>query len=127
MRLSRSFAVGVLALLCATTALASWYDDYDAGVNAAHAGKWSVVIQRMTAAINANSKESDNAREYGAIFINYHPYYYRGVAYLQISRRPRAAFPRSSGRSKPSCSAPRRSWPPPVRRSRNHPPPSPRR
>jgi hypothetical protein len=38
MRLSRSFAVGVLALLCATAALASFYDDYDAGITAVRAG-----------------------------------------------------------------------------------------
>ena len=43
--------------------------DYDAGLNAARAGKWQVVIQRMTAAIAGNPKENDKARTYGAIFI----------------------------------------------------------
>jgi tetratricopeptide (TPR) repeat protein len=90
MRLSRSFAVGAVALLCATAALASWYDDYDAGVNASRTGNWNLVIQKMTAAINGNPKENDRARTYGAIFINYHPYYYRGVAYLQLNKYEQA-------------------------------------
>jgi tetratricopeptide (TPR) repeat protein len=44
----------------------------------------------MTAAISANPKENDKAREYGAIFINYHPYYYRGAAYLQLNKYEQA-------------------------------------
>ena len=90
MRLSRSFAVGVLALLCATAALASWYEDYDAGIAAARVGNWNVVVQKMTAAIKGNPKENDKAREYGTIFINYHPYYYRGAAYLNLGKYEQA-------------------------------------
>lgn len=90
MRSTRILAFGVVALFVANAALASWYDDYDAGVNAARAGNWNAVVQKMTAAINGNPKENDKARTYGAIFINYHPYYYRGVAYLQLGRYEQA-------------------------------------
>src|ERR1700730_10912742 len=86
MRSMRSFTIGFALLLAATAALASWYDDYDAGLTAARNGQWSVVIQKMNAAIAGNPKENDKARTYGAIFINYHPYYYRGVAELNAGR-----------------------------------------
>jgi tetratricopeptide (TPR) repeat protein len=77
-------------LLAASAALASWYDDYDAGVNAAKNGQWAVVIQKMSAAIKGNGKENDKARTYGAIFISYHPYYYRAVAYLNTGKYEQA-------------------------------------
>jgi len=83
-----SFAL--VLLFVASSALASWYDDYDAGLNAVRKGQWSVVVQKMTSAINGNGKESDKARTYGAIFINYHPYYYRGVAYLNLGKYDQA-------------------------------------
>jgi len=86
MKSTRTFTLGFVLLLAATTLLASWYDDYDAGLTAARNGQWSAVIQKMTAAINGNPKENDKARTYVAIFINYHPYYYRCVAYLNVGR-----------------------------------------
>lgn len=90
MNAARTIALSFLALLVASVASASWYDDYDAGVNAARSGNWNAVIQKMTAAINGNPKENDKARTYGAIFINYHPYYYRGVAYYQLHKYEQA-------------------------------------
>jgi tetratricopeptide (TPR) repeat protein len=90
MKFARTFTIGLLGLLLATAALASWYDDYDAGIAAARKGQWSVVIQKMTAAINGHPNEGDNEREYGAIFITYHPYYYRGVAYLNTGKYEQA-------------------------------------
>jgi Tetratricopeptide repeat. len=99
MRLTRTFTIGFIALLFAAVALASWYDDYDAGIAAAGKGQWSVVIQKMTAAINGHPKESDHERTYGAIFITYHPYYYRGVAYLNTGKYEQAIsdFEKTSG------------------------------
>jgi tetratricopeptide (TPR) repeat protein len=83
----RILTVALLAfLLPAGAAMASWYDDYDAGVTASQKGQWSVVVQKMTAAINAHPKESDHEREYGAIFINYKPFYYRAVANLNLGK-----------------------------------------
>ncbi|HXH38341.1 MAG TPA: hypothetical protein VNN08_06915 [Thermoanaerobaculia bacterium] len=90
MRSTRTFTIGFALLLAASTALASWYDDYDAGLNAARSGQWGVVIQKMSAAIKGNSKENDKARTYGAIFISYHPYYYRAVAYLNTGKYEQA-------------------------------------
>jgi tetratricopeptide (TPR) repeat protein len=79
-------AMAVFLFFVATAALASWYDDYDAGLNAARKGQWNTVVQKMSAAISGNAKESDKARTYGAIFISYHPYYYRGIAYLNTGK-----------------------------------------
>lgn len=90
MRFTRTFTIGLLGLLIATAALASWYDDYDAGIAAVGKGQWATVIQKMTAAINGHPKESDHERTYGAIFITYHPYYYRGVAYLNTGKYEQA-------------------------------------
>ena len=99
MRFTRTFTIGIVALLFAAAALASWYDDYDAGIAAAGKGQWSVVIQKMTAAVNGHPKESDHERTYGAIFISYHPYYYRGVAYLNTGKYEQAIseFEKTSG------------------------------
>ncbi len=86
--MTRKTTLAVLALqLVAAVALAqSWYDNYDAGLDAARRGEWQAVVQKMNAAIKENPKEDNRAREYGTIFINYHPYYYRGVAYLNVGK-----------------------------------------
>jgi tetratricopeptide (TPR) repeat protein len=99
MRASRTVTMALALLLAAPAAFASWYDDYDDGLKAVRNGQWSAVIQKMTAAINGNGKENDKARTYGAIFINYHPYYYRGVAYLNTGKYEQAIsdFERTSG------------------------------
>ena len=80
----------LLSTFVTGVAFASWYDDYDAGVAAARAGNWSVVVQKMTSAIKGNGSENNKARTYGAIFINYHPYYYRGAAYLNLGKYEQA-------------------------------------
>lgn len=93
-------AVAVLALsLFAGIAEASWYDDYDAGLIAVKKGNWSSVIQKMSAAIKGNPKEGDRVRTYGVVTVNYHPYYYRGVAYLQTGKYEEAVadLERTSG------------------------------
>lgn len=88
---TRTFSIALLTFALAIgVANASWYDDYDAGLAAARAGNWNVVVQKMTAAIKGNGNENNKARTYGAIFINYHPYYYRGVAYLNLGRYEQA-------------------------------------
>jgi tetratricopeptide (TPR) repeat protein len=85
-----TLAAVLFTLVFASAAHASWYDDYDAGVAAARAGNWQTVIARMSAAIKGNPSENNKARTYGAIFINYHPYYYRGVACLNSGRYEQA-------------------------------------
>jgi len=99
MKSARSVTIGLALLLAASAAFASWYDDYDDGLKAARNGQWSAVIQKMTAAINGNPKENDKARTYGAIFINYHPYYYRAIAYLNTGKYEQAVsdFEKASG------------------------------
>jgi tetratricopeptide (TPR) repeat protein len=99
MKSARSVTIGLALILAASAAFASWYDDYDDGLKAARNGQWSAVIQKMTAAINGNPKENDKARTYGAIFINYHPYYYRGIAYLNTGKYEQAVsdLEKSSG------------------------------
>ncbi len=97
----RHFSMIALALLFAGVALAgSWYDDYEAGTNAAKKGNWSLVVQMMSSAIKGAPNENDKARAYGTIFLNYHPYYYRGYAYLKLGKYEQAIadFEKTSGR-----------------------------
>lgn len=79
-------AVFALQLFAGMAMAQSWYDNYDAGLDAARRGDWQTVVQKMNAAIKENPKEDNRAREYGTIFINYHPYYYRAVAYLNTGK-----------------------------------------
>jgi len=98
--MKRNLFLAVALFAIAGTALAaSWYDEYNDGIKAVNAGRWQVVIQKMTAAIAGRPKEEDNARSYGNIFINYHPYYYRGVAYLRTGKFDQAIsdFEKTSG------------------------------
>ena len=91
--MKRRRLITLLVLCTALTAgvvLGSWYDDYDAGLNAIKAGQWKAAVDRMTAAIAGNHNENNNARTYGAIFINYHPYYYRAVAYINLGQYQKA-------------------------------------
>lgn len=74
--------VVVLVMLVATPAFADWFDDYNAGIAAAKKQNWDVVIQKMTSAIKGKAEEG-RVKPYGAIFIEYHPYYYRGIAYFE--------------------------------------------
>lgn len=92
------FAIALLAVAGSALA-ASWYDEYNEGIKAVSAGRWQVVIQKMTTAIAGSPKENDNARTYGNIFINYHPYYYRGLAYLRTGKYDQAVsdFERTTG------------------------------
>ena len=96
---TRTLAIALITLFAATAALASWYDDYDAGIAAVRKGQWQVVVLKMSSAIKGNPKEGDNTRTYGAIFINYHPYYYRGVAYMNLGQYEQAIsdFEKTSG------------------------------
>ena len=100
MNRTRTFALSLMLFAFVTgVANASWYDDYDAGLNAARTGNWSVVVQKMSAAIKGNPKEQNKAKTYGTIFINYHPYYYRGVAYMNLGKYDEAVadLERASG------------------------------
>ena len=98
--MKRNILVAIALFAIAGSALAaSWYDEYNDGIKAVSAGRWQVVIQKMTAAIAGSPKENDNARTYGNIFINYHPYYYRGLAYLRTGKYDQAIsdFEKTSG------------------------------
>lgn len=86
---ARTLTLAVVAF-AAIAAHASWYDDYDAGLVAVRRGNWALAAQKMSAAIAGNPKEDNKSRTYGAIFINYHPYYYRGVANLNLGRYEQA-------------------------------------
>lgn len=86
----RTLAVTLFALALATTAHASWYDDYDAGLIAAKKGSWATVAQKMSAAIKDQPKENSRLRTYGMDFRNYRPYYYRGVANLNLGKYEQA-------------------------------------
>ncbi len=83
-------AVLITMFLATGVAYASWYDDYDAGIAAVRAGNWNAVVQKMSAAIKGNGSENNRARSYGMNYVNYHPYYYRGVAYLNLGKYEQA-------------------------------------
>jgi tetratricopeptide (TPR) repeat protein len=97
--MKRHLLLAIILLMIAGGAEASWYDDYEAGIAAVRKGQWQVVIQKMTAAIAVTPKENSNARTYGNIFINYHPYYYRGLAYMRVGQYDKAIadFEQTSG------------------------------
>lgn len=80
----------VCTLLSAGVVLASWYDDYEAGLKAVKAGQWKTAAEKMSSAIAGNKNENNNARTYGNIFINYHPFYYRAVAYINLGQYQKA-------------------------------------
>ena len=84
------FAFALLTLALATAAQASWYDDYDAGLIAAKKGAWATVAAKMSAAIKDQPKENSRLRTYGMDFRNYRPYYYRGVANLNLGKYDQA-------------------------------------
>mgnify|MGYP000150225892 CR=1 FL=1 len=91
MRVTRIAVVLMVAVaMTAGVAEASWYDDYEAGLTAVRKGDWKTAADRMTKAIAGNPNENNKARTYGAIFINYHPYYYRGAANLNLGRYEQA-------------------------------------
>lgn len=97
--MKRRFLLAIALLTIAPSLFASWYDEYDAGIAAVKKGQWQVVIQKMSASIAGNPKENSNARTYGNIFYNYHPYYYRGLAYLRTGQYDKAIsdFERTEG------------------------------
>jgi hypothetical protein len=78
-------ALLILVLLSASPLMAKeWYDSYAEGIKAARAKNWSLVVSKMNEAIAKKPNEGDRERTYGAIFLNYKPYYYRGVAHLNL-------------------------------------------
>ena len=81
--LTRVIIVLLLVVVPASTALGDWFDDYDAGIKAAQNQNWDAVVAKMNAAIAKHPHEGNRERTYGNIFIPYHPYYYRGYAYMQ--------------------------------------------
>lgn len=87
----RSLLSVALVVLSASSVLGDWKDDYKAGVKAAQSENWRLVIEKMTAAIAARPNENPRERDYGAVFIKYHPYYYRGVAHFNLKNYKQAA------------------------------------
>ena len=79
-----------LLFFVASAARATWLDDYDAGLKAVRAGDWNTVVTKMTSATAQMPGESDRKRTYAAVFLSYHPYYYRGIAYANLGRSAEA-------------------------------------
>jgi hypothetical protein len=74
----------MLLVLSAAPAEADWLDDYQAGLKAAQSEQWSVVVQKMSAAIKSRPRENSREGTTGTGFIAYHPYYYRGLANIEL-------------------------------------------
>jgi tetratricopeptide (TPR) repeat protein len=87
-RARKTFALFILmSLLSGVEAFAKeYYEFYEEGLAAVRNKQWSVVIEKMNAAINIEPNENKRARSYGANFFAYHPYYYRGIAYFNLNQ-----------------------------------------
>lgn len=84
---TRRLALTLVILAFALPSVAAakeWYDYYREGIAAARSQSWSTVIEKMNQAIALKPQEESRARTYGAIFIAYRPYYYRGIAHLSM-------------------------------------------
>jgi hypothetical protein len=77
-------AAAMLLTLAAPPAEADWLDDYKAGLKAAQNRQWSVVIEKMSAAIKSRPRENARERTTGTGYEAYHPYYYRGLANIEL-------------------------------------------
>ncbi len=87
MTVRRRFSIALILLaLTFPASAAEWFDDYFAGIDAAKKKDWGTVVQKMSAAIAKKPNEENKAKTYGVQFISYHPYYYRGVAYINQGR-----------------------------------------
>lgn len=88
----------ILALLAAGAP--TWFDSYQSGVDEIKAKNYDTAIQHLSAAIEKQPHESDVARRDEKQTVKYHPYYYRGYAYLQTGDKKRAAddLARANGR-----------------------------
>jgi len=84
------YAIEGSVFIAGAAAAAEWYDNYDEGIAAVRKGQWQTVVQKMTAAIAVKPQENDKLRSYGVQFYNYHPYYYRSVAYLNLGEYEKA-------------------------------------
>lgn len=85
------FALLTLLLVAVPAPAADkWYDSYRKGIDAAKKGNWSVVVEQMTAAIREKPDENRRVHTYGTIYLAYHPYYYRGIAYFELGRHEEA-------------------------------------
>lgn len=83
--------LALLLLLAASIASGKeFFDSYKEGIDAVRQKNWQVVVQKMTEAIGKNPREGKATRTYGNIFIAYHPYYYRGIAYFSLSEFEKA-------------------------------------
>lgn len=83
---SRIVPFVLLVLLSVPAAYArTYFDAYNEGLKAASSRDWDTVVSKMTEAIKGNAKEG-RVRPYGTIFEEYHPYYYRGIAYVELGR-----------------------------------------
>ena len=85
MKFGRRASIALLVLLFTSTAFAKdWWEAYADGIKAAKSSNWSTVVSKMGEAIEGNPSENERARPYGTIFVNYKPYYYRGVANFKL-------------------------------------------
>ncbi|HUP66106.1 MAG TPA: hypothetical protein VM557_12590 [Thermoanaerobaculia bacterium] len=79
----------IFAVLSASPALADWQTAYEDGIKAAQNGNWSVVVAKMTEAIREKPQEG-KVRPSGVVFVDYYPYYYRGMAYFELGEYEKA-------------------------------------
>jgi hypothetical protein len=103
----RLIVLALAAVLLCGSVDAAWFDDYAAGIAAAKRGEWRTVVEKMNASLAAKPNEG-RERTYGNVFIQYRPYYYRGVAYFELGDFNRAIsdLERTQGQGELSLGSP---------------------
>jgi len=80
-----------LSVLCASLdAQGRWYRPYRRGVDAFEARHFQEAIEAIEAAVAIDPKPEANKYVEGGLRVDYFPYYYLSVAYLNIGRRDKA-------------------------------------
>lgn len=80
-----------------------WYEPYDRGVKSVQAGRYSEAVRELERAIAADPRSGANRYVEGVFSVDYFPYFYLGLAYLNLGEleKARQAFAQSKGLSRP--------------------------
>ncbi len=71
----------------AVAASGPWYAVYERALQAQAEGKWQESINLLKEAATLRPDSKSKARTYGLRFINYLPYYYMGIAYINLDKK----------------------------------------
>ena len=108
---ARVVLAGVIAALLLQAGLSAqnrrWADPYERGEKAFKAGNFQEAIKQLEQAVGVDPRQGANKRVEGVFSINYFPYVYLGLAYLQTNQYDKAKenFDRARGDKMPASFA----------------------